>query len=352
MQAEPVLAGHRGHRGGAERRRAGAASAHHPRFRMRTIDGEHAVATVLTADARRPAGYGRIVRDAEGSLLAHRRAQGRVPRTSAPSARSIRGCSASTRTSCFRRSSGCTRRNAQNEYLPHRRHRAPAPRRADRWAPRGASTTRARWRASTIPTSSTPCAGSCGDAVMMGRLYAPWRSAYLMGEPDAGLPVLHAAVPRRRTAPISFSSADANWFVRHQSLSLHHRTSDGGEQPPRRADERFRPGRRRANWSNCSRAASARITRAYDPTESTSAPTSDAARAPGSSDISTCTWCRAGTGTRTSCRRWERRGSSRRDLNDTYDRLLRALREVSAREEDHGQPNRERSETVARCARA
>jgi UDP-N-acetylglucosamine diphosphorylase/glucosamine-1-phosphate N-acetyltransferase len=114
MQAEPVLAGHDG--------TVVVLNGDVPGLRPRTIrdfiayhDGEHAVATVLTAMLDDPAGYGRIVRDADGRLL-------RIveQKDATEGERAIReinsGLFCFSGPELFSALKRVTRRNAQNEY--------------------------------------------------------------------------------------------------------------------------------------------------------------------------------------------------------------------------------------------
>jgi UDP-N-acetylglucosamine diphosphorylase/glucosamine-1-phosphate N-acetyltransferase len=114
MQAEPILGGHRG--------TVVVLNGDVPGLRPRTIrdfiayhDGEHAVATVLTAMLEDPAGYGRIVRDADGRLL-------RIveQKDATEGERAIReinsGLFCFSGPELFSALKRVTRRNAQNEY--------------------------------------------------------------------------------------------------------------------------------------------------------------------------------------------------------------------------------------------
>ena len=146
----------RRHRRGDLRRRP-AADHRDPRA---SCSAEHAghgnAVTVLTAALADPTGYGRIVRDADGTVDGHRRAEGRHRRAARRSARSTPASTPSTPPRCGDGLGRLDTDNAQGEHyltdvVGHRR--AADGRRSAPWS----STTPGRSRASTTGSSSPPC---------------------------------------------------------------------------------------------------------------------------------------------------------------------------------------------------
>ena len=91
-----------------------------------------AAATVLTADVAAPAGLGRVVRAADGSVAGDRRGQGRRRPSSSRSPRSTAASTPSTRRRWAARSARLTHGQRPGRGVPHRRRRPAAGRRADR----------------------------------------------------------------------------------------------------------------------------------------------------------------------------------------------------------------------------
>ena len=130
-----VLAPHRRRAAGRHRRSSPTATSRCCERTLRDLVAAHqadgAAVTVLTARVADPTGYGRVLRDAAGDVLA-RSSSTRTPRR--PSARSTRSTAGSTRSTARswpRRWPRITHRQRPGRAVPHRRRRASRARTAD-----------------------------------------------------------------------------------------------------------------------------------------------------------------------------------------------------------------------------
>ncbi len=147
---------------------------------------------------------------------------------------------------------------------------------------------------------SRDCQSVSRLALIVERLWAPWRLAYVTGA-SGHAPTTASSATRSEPGRDELVLVRGRVSLRHpQPVSLQQRPPDGGAEPARRRRWRRLTADEQAELMRFTRHAEIALTEAYAPQGSTSASTSASRPAPASWITCTSTSCRAGTATPTS----------------------------------------------------